>query len=116
MKEQDVLKKVMHILEERNWSLYRLSKESDISYSTLNNTVQRNNVPSIPTLMRLCEGLGITMSEFFAEDGMEVKQLSDVDRQLLREFHCLPREDKKLLNVYISGLLASDAEDEAEKN
>lgn len=112
MKEEDILIKITQLLDERHWSLYRLAKEAEISYSTLSNTFQRNNVPSIPTLMRLCEGLGITMSEFFAEDGMEVKQLSDADRELLREFHCLPREDKKLLNVYVRGLIESDSEDE----
>lgn len=64
MKEEYVLKKVTQLLQERNWTLYRLAKESEISYSTLSNTFHRNNVPSVSTLMRICDGFGITLSEF----------------------------------------------------
>lgn len=35
MKEEYVLKKVTQLLQERNWTLYRLAKESEISYCYL---------------------------------------------------------------------------------
>lgn len=105
MKEEYVLSKVTELLEERNWTLYRLAKEADISYSTLSNTFHRNNVPSVSTLMRVCDGLGITLSEFFDEEGTAVKKLTIADQKLLADFHRLPREDKKLLTAYMHGLL-----------
>ena len=105
MKEEYVLSKVTQLLEERNWTLYRLAKEADISYSTLSNTFHRNNVPSVSTLMRVCDGLGITLSEFFDEEGTAVKKLTIADQRLLADFHRLPREEKKLLTAYMQGLL-----------
>lgn len=115
MKEEYVLSKVTQLLEERNWTLYRLAKEADISYSTLSNTFHRNNVPSVSTLMRVCDGLGITLSEFFDEEGTAVKKLTIADQRLLADFHRLPREDKKLLTAYMQGLLkiaVTDIEDD----
>jgi len=105
MKEEYILHKIKELLDERRWTLYRLSKEAEVSYSTLSNTFQRNNVPSIPTLIRVCEGFGITLSQFFDEGGMEVKQLTVADQRLLAEFHRLPRDDKKLVIAYMQGLL-----------
>ena len=105
MREEYVLKRVTQLREERNWSLYRLAKESDISYSTLSNTFHRNNVPSISTLLHVCEGFGITMAEFFDEGGAVVKQLTTADQELLVDFHSLQRDDKRLVSAYMQGLL-----------
>ena len=117
MKEDYVLKKVTQLREERNWSLYRLAKEAGISYSTLSNTFHRNNVPSVSTLMRICEGFGITLAEFFDEEGTMPKQLTVSDQKLLLDWHRLPRNDKNLVTAYMKGLLkissVTEPEDEA---
>lgn len=110
MKEEYVLQKIKELMDDRKWTLYRLAKEADVSYSTLSNTFQRNNVPSIPTMIRVCDGFGITLSQFFDEGGMDMKQLSVADRKLLAEFHRLPRDDKKLVIAYMQGLLKITAE------
>lgn len=116
MREEYVLKKVTQLLQERNWTLYRLAKESEISYSTLSNTFHRNNVPSVSTLMRICDGFGITLSEFFDEGGTTVKQLTSSDQKLLADFHNLPRNDKNLVNAYMQGLLKVASVLEAEED
>ncbi len=118
MREEYVLEKVSQLLKERNWTLYRLAKEADISYSTLSNTFHRNNVPSVSTVMRICEGFGITLSEFFDEGGTVIKQLTTSDQKLVANFHRLPREDKKLVDIYMKGLLkiAIDMEKPERKN
>lgn len=116
MKEEYVLKKVYQLLEERNWTLYQLSKEADISYSTLSNTLNHNNVPSVPILLRICEGFGITAADFFNEGGVQHRQLTPSDQQVLADFHRLPRNDKHLVETYVQGLLKAasvcDEEDE----
>ena len=118
MREEYVLEKGSQLLKERNWTLYRLAKEADISYSTLSNTFHRNNVPSVSTVMRICEGFGITLSEFFDEGGTVIKQLTTSDQKLVANFHRLPREDKKLVDIYMKGLLkiAIDMEKPERKN
>lgn len=61
------LERIRFLLRERGWSVYRLAQAAEIPQSTLANLFMRNNVPTIPTLERICDALGITLSEFFAE-------------------------------------------------
>ena len=74
-------------------------------------------MPSVSTLMRICEGFGITLAEFFDEEGTMPKQLTVSDQKLLVDWHRLPRNDKNLVTAYMQGLLkissAAESEDEA---
>ena len=63
----DVLVKLQKLLNERGWTMYRLSKESGLSEKTVSNIYRRGTMPSIPTLEAICCAFGITMSEFFSE-------------------------------------------------
>ncbi|MEA5016848.1 MAG: helix-turn-helix transcriptional regulator [Candidatus Limiplasma sp.] len=60
----DVHGRLRRLLEERGWTEYRLSKESGLLESTLANIFKRNASPSIPTVQAICEGFGITLSQF----------------------------------------------------
>lgn len=78
----DVHKRLQQLLNERGWTEYRLSKKCGLSESTLANIFRRNTMPSITTLEAICNGFGITLSQFFAEDEMveltpELKNLFD---------------------------------------
>ena len=78
----DTNEKLNQILKERGWTTYRLAAESGLSHTTLANVFRRNTVPSITTLEKICNGFGITLSQFFAEGEMveltpELKQLFD---------------------------------------
>ena len=50
MRDKDVIQHIQDLCKERSWTYYRLAKEADIPYSTLNNMVNRTNIPTIPTL------------------------------------------------------------------
>ena len=78
----DVHKRLRQLLNERGWTEYRLSKKCGLSESTLANIFRRNTMPSITTLEAICNGFGITLSQFFAENEMveltpELKNLFD---------------------------------------
>lgn len=51
-------------------SLYELSKKSGIPKSTINGLLSTNihNLPSLPTLLHICEGLNISLKDFFNDD------------------------------------------------
>ena len=72
----DPIKKIDDLMKEHNWSDYKLSVESGLSTSTIANIHRRNTIPSIPTLEAICSAFGITLSQFFQEDGRFV-ELSD---------------------------------------
>ena len=78
----DVHQRLRQLLDDRGWTEYRLSKNCGLSESTLANIFRRNTMPSITTLEAICNGFGITLSQFFAENDMveltpELKNLFD---------------------------------------
>mgnify|MGYP000767150411 FL=1 len=48
---------------------FGLSQICDVSHSTLKNSERRGGQLSVDTIERICDGVGITMSEFFARKG-----------------------------------------------
>ena len=50
-------------------TFFKLSQICDVSHSTLKNSERRGGQLSVDTIERICDGLGITMSEFFARKG-----------------------------------------------
>ena len=78
----DTHARLRQLLKERGWSEYKLSKECGLAQSTIGNVFRRNTVPSIATLETICNGFGITLSQFFAEGDIvemtpELKSLFD---------------------------------------
>ena len=78
----DTHERLRQLLAERGWSVYRLAVNCGLSESTLANIFKRNTVPSVATLEAICNGFGITLSQFFAENKMveltpELKELFD---------------------------------------
>ena len=64
----DILKKITKLRTERNWTEYQLSEKSGLTQSTISSWYRKNMLPTIPSLERLCEAFGITLSQFFLED------------------------------------------------
>lgn len=100
----DVLGRIRQLMEEREWTLYRLSKESGVQQSTLGNLWRRNNVPSVYTLEQICRAFGITLSEFFAENPRELAELTREQKELLGHWDKLTLEQKNALLVLLRGL------------
>ena len=62
----DTMARVIELADERNLSLFKLSQLSDVPYSTLRNAQKRGTQLAVSTIERICDALGVTMSEFFA--------------------------------------------------
>ena len=91
----DVHKRLRQLLNERGWTEYRLSKKCGLSESTLANIFRRNTMPSITTLEAICNGFGITLSQFFAED--EMVELTPELKNLFDKWISLTPEQKKAI-------------------
>lgn len=59
--------RVYELIADRNMSLTQLAELSGVAYSTIKMAENRNTQLSVDTIERICNALGITMSEFFAE-------------------------------------------------
>ena len=106
MIEDDVINRIQELLDFNHWSLYKLAKESDLPYSSLNNLFHRKNCPTIATLERICAGFHISLSEFFnfAENPLHSSEISVEKQELLNAYDSLSARDKELLTVYLRGL------------
>ena len=61
--------RIVQLCEEREISVNKLSNISGVTQSTVNNIVSgRNRSATISTIKKLCDGLGITIDEFFHSD------------------------------------------------
>ena len=64
-----VVRRILELCEERKISLNKLADMSGVTQSTLNNIVSgRNKSTTVSTVKKLCDGLDITVDEFFCEE------------------------------------------------
>ena len=91
----DAKARIRQLLQERNWTEYRLSKESGLAQSTIANIFKRNTEPTIPTLEAICNGFGITLGQFFSA-GSTVELLPE-QKELFDQWVTLSAEQKKVL-------------------
>jgi len=98
----DTHKRLRQLMNERNWSEYRLAKETGLSQSTISNLFKRNTVPSIATLEVICNGFGITLSQFFCDANMI--ELTDEQKELFDKWVMLTQEQKHLLFELIKNM------------
>ena len=61
--------RILTLCNERNISLNKLSILSGVTQSTLNNIMSgRNHSATVSTIKKLCDGLNITVDEFFCPE------------------------------------------------
>ena len=61
-----VKERILELCREHDISVNKLSSMSGVTQSTVNNIVSgRNNSSTVSTIKKLCDGLGITIEEFF---------------------------------------------------
>lgn len=98
-----VLDKIKTMMAERNWSAYQLAKEADIPVTTIYSMFDKNNCPTVPTLEKICNAFGTSLSEFFKDE-----QVSSALRQekalLLEKWSQLNDEQKAILMKLIEQL------------
>lgn len=68
-----IQRRIRELCEERNITVNKLAMICGITQSTLNNIFSRTeNKPTVSTIKKICDGLHITLSEFFDTDYFHV--------------------------------------------
>ena len=98
----DVNRRIQQLLEERNWTEYKLAKESGLSQSTIANLFRRNTTPSISTLELVCKGFGISLSQFFSEGNMV--ELSNEQMEFFSNWVSLTAHEKAIIADLVKAL------------
>ncbi len=64
-----IKERLLQLLGDKKLSIHKLSLESGVSPSTIKNILYGKSVnPGIVTIKMLCDGLGITLKEFFESE------------------------------------------------
>ena len=108
MEELEIIERIKHLCEARNWTMYRLAKQSGITYSTLCTMLHKSTAPSIPTLVRLCRGFDISLSEFFDTDGGWAT-LSSAQKDHLELWDTLSEANREATEKYMQYLLSEQS-------
>lgn len=105
MQADEVIGRIQALCQARSWTLYRLAKESGITYSTLCTLVHKANMPSLPTLAKICEGFGITLFQFF-DIGNDYATLTEPQKSHLELWNRLSPENQQTAKSYMEYLLS----------
>ena len=79
----DILKRIVDLRTERNWTEYQLAERSGLTHSTISSWYRKNMLPTIPSLSKICDAFGITLSQFFLEDESKITTLSEQQLRLM---------------------------------
>ncbi len=93
---KDILSKITAYRLARGWTEYQLAERSGLPQSTISSWYRKNMVPTIPSLEKICEVFGITLSQLFAGDD-ELVALTKKQKECLRLFNCLDDEMKEII-------------------
>ena len=68
----NILNTITAYREERKWSLYDLATHAELKSSTISTWYNDNAIPTIPSLVKICDAFQITLSDDFCKGEREV--------------------------------------------
>ena len=84
----NVLQTITDYREARGWTEYQLADKSGLPQSTISSWYRKGMMPTIPSLEKICNAFGITLSQLFAGDNDAVA-LTPAQKKLLERWSCL---------------------------
>ena len=97
---KDILTTINKYREERGWTEYQLAERSGLPQSTISSWYRKNMVPTVPSLEKICNAFGITLSQLFAEGETPVS-LTESQRKLLESWARLTEEQQSVVFALI---------------
>ena len=99
-----IVEAMIELTNRKGLSMYKLAQRSGISQTTLSNLLKRGNLPSLYTLIRICDGLEIRLSEFFI-----MLEESECNLDILRDYYLLTAKQRLFVRKMIYLLLDTES-------
>ena len=99
----DVLERVTYYRTQKGWSEYQLAEKSGLTQSTISSWYRKNMVPSILSLEKICNAVGITLSQFFSTDDDNFS-LTALEKELLTEANRLTEQQQMAIIQFFKTL------------
>lgn len=65
---KDILATITQYRQARGWTEYQLAERSGLPQSTISSWYRKNMIPTVPSLEKICNAFGITLSQLFATE------------------------------------------------
>lgn len=101
--EKYIVNRIRELCDKKQLTMYALSKKTGISQSSLSNLMKRGSTPTFYTLNRICDGLGITLPQFFSDDIGKL-ELSSEQKKVLDTWQSLTDKEKEAVEIYVRGM------------
>lgn len=98
-----VIRRIQELCKINDITVYRLSINSRIPNTTLNNMIRNNTLPTIPTIEKICKGFNITMAQFFQSEEI-YDSLTMEQKEILEIWDTLNSNQKIRAKEYLRGL------------
>ena len=79
---KDILSTITAYRQARGWTEYQLAERSGLPQSTISSWYRKSMIPTVPSLEKICEAFGITLSQLCAADDAPVA-LTPKQREML---------------------------------
>ncbi len=100
----NVLEKITELRKQKNWTEYQLAEHSGLAQSTISSWYRKQMLPTIPSLLKICDAFGITISQFFLENNEESVYLTEQQTALLKASTKLNSEQYNALLNFLEKL------------
>lgn len=103
----NINERIISLRLERNWSEYQLSEYAGITQSTISSWTRQNVIPSITNLEKICDAFGITLSQFFMEDGAQPVCLTEQQKTMFDTWNRLAPDQQTTLLQFLNTIQGS---------
>lgn len=97
---KDILATIAKYRDDRGWTEYQLAEKSGLPQSTISSWYRKNMVPTVPSLEKICNAFGITLSQLFADEG-SVVSLTESQKKLLEMWARLSEDQQDVIFMLI---------------
>lgn len=100
----NVLDRITELRKSRNWTEYQLAEQSGLTQSTISSWYRKQMLPTIPSLVKICDAFGITISQFFCDNNEQAVHLTEKQSILLEASSKLSTEQYNALIAFLEKL------------
>ena len=93
---KDVLAAITAYRQAHGWTEYQLAEQSGLPQSTISSWYRKNMIPTLPSLEKICNAFGISLSYLLA-DNEETVVLNDMQKELLEKWAKLDDAQQKAI-------------------
>lgn len=93
----DVLERIRLYRLERKWTEYQLAEKSGLPQSTISSWYRKQQIPTLPSLEKICAAFNVTLSQFLAKENEDTATLTGAQSTLLYYYDMLSKAQQAIV-------------------